>query len=69
MHMKRILASVGLIGLGFILNAITTSLVGTANAEVAGMNRYDLRYDWDFRRAVEDIVEDCRIDSFDDIRC
>ena len=36
-----------------------------AKAEVAGMNSYDLKYDYDFKRAVEMIVEDnCEIVNF-----
>lgn len=32
-----------------------------ARAEVAGMDSYDLRTDYDFKKAVERIVEDCHI--------
>jgi hypothetical protein len=32
-----------------------------ANAEVAGMNGFDLSQDYDFRQAVGIIVEDCEI--------
>ena len=32
-----------------------------ASAEVDGMDSYDLRTDYDFREAVEDVVEDCSV--------
>lgn len=34
------------------------SYIDPVNADVAGMGHYDLRRDYDFRRAVEDIVGD-----------
>jgi hypothetical protein len=40
----------------------------TARAEVAGMDYRDLIRDRDFRRAVESIVEDCKVDH-EDISC
>lgn len=52
---------------GFISSAIVNnkSLFLPAGAEVAGMNSYDLKYDYDFKRAVEMIVEDnCEIVNF-----
>ena len=39
---------------------ITTKLyIPEAEAEVAGMDSYDLRYDYDFKDAVETIIEEC----------
>lgn len=36
-----------------------------AKAEVAGMNSYDLKYDYDFKQAVRMVVEDsCAIVSY-----
>ena len=51
--------------LGYVAGDLVQSpnipFIGNAAAEVAGMNRYDLKYDWDFRSAVKDVVEDCDI--------
>ncbi len=35
--------------------------IETAHADVAGMDSYDLRYDYDFKNAVKSIVEDCDV--------
>ena len=42
--------------------------INSAQAEVAGMDRDDLEDDYDFRRAVQDIIEDCEVDH-DEIEC
>jgi hypothetical protein len=64
--------SVWLIGLTLLtaINLITlaTNLSIKARAAVAGMDSSDLRSDSDFRRAVENIVEDCKVDG-EDIKC
>ena len=36
---------------------ITPPLIGTAHADVAGMDSYDLYYDYDFKKAVRRVVE------------
>ena len=46
------------------------NLVGEVKAEVAGMDSYDLRYDYDFKRAVRKVVENyCEVESDGDIDC
>lgn len=40
---------------------LLTAQFAPAFAEVAGMDYSDLRRDRDFRRAVEDLVEDCSV--------
>ena len=76
----------------FILSVIAVCLVlitaklyiPEANAEVAGMDQFDLRMDYDFKKAViyliendyqieyaiEDIIEDCDVDlNYKEIDC
>ena len=51
----------------FLLSVIAVCLVmitaklyiPEAEAEVEGMDSYDLRYDYDFKDAVETIIEEC----------
>jgi hypothetical protein len=50
------------------LGTLAANLSIKARAEVAGVDYSDLKSDSDFRRAVEDIVEDCHADS-GDISC
>ncbi len=41
-----------------------------AQADVAGMNQFDLRHDYDFKKAVRKVVEKyCEVDSRGDIDC
>lgn len=40
----------------------------SANAKVAGKDSFDLSSDFDFGTAVEQIVEDCKVDD-EDIKC
>ena len=43
---------------------ITAKLyVPQVQAEVDGMDSWDLRSDYDFKKAVEDIIEDCSVDG------
>lgn len=57
---------------GYFFNDLVTNknfnVVKSAKAEVAGMDRDDLEDDYDFRRAVQDIIEDCEVDH-DEIDC
>lgn len=55
--------------LGYLSNILVNNLVSPVHAEVAGMNYYDLKYDYDFKKAVENIVEGCSVDSYGDISC
>jgi hypothetical protein len=57
----------------FLLSVIALCLVmitaklyiPQAHAEVAGMDAYDLKSDYDFKRAVKSIVENCSVDLDD----
>jgi hypothetical protein len=40
---------------------LTIQTAPIVKASVAGMGYYELRRDRDFRRAVEDVVEDCSV--------
>ncbi len=70
--MNKLLVVFTIFSVGYIMNDIVKEahmeLIDKANAEVAGMDAYDLIYDYDFRNAVEDIVEDCEVDG-DEIDC
>ncbi len=44
------------------------SFVSEAYAKVAGMDYWELRRDWDFKKAVKYIVERCSVDG-EDISC
>lgn len=49
---------------------ITPILNQQAKAEVAGMDAFDLKYDYDFKKAVKAVVEDsCSINSNNTISC
>ena len=51
--------------MGYVANDILRDsdikLIDKVNAEVAGMNYYDLRRDRDFKKAVRYIVENCSV--------
>ena len=49
--------------LGFIARDLSDMMIKNANAEVAGMDSYDLKSDYDFKRAVQMVVEDCYVDG------
>jgi hypothetical protein len=51
--------AVGIIGINIQL--FKNDIVSNANAEVAGMNSFELRLDYDFKSAVMRIVEDCKV--------
>ena len=52
------------INVGILFLNMSTS----SHARIAGKDYMDLKYDYDFKKAVEDIVEDCKVDG-EDIRC
>ena len=60
--MNRILLFVTIFSFGYMFNDVLKEfdlkLINEVSADVAGMDRYDLKRDYDFKRAVEDIVED-----------
>ncbi len=66
--MKKLGSMVLIFVLGFMMRDLSTLIVPYAIAEVAGMNSYDLESDYDFKRAVESIVEDCTV-SDESISC
>ena len=43
------------------LDELGVGVIGAVYADVAGMDYRDLRRDRDFKRAVEDIVENCSV--------
>lgn len=43
--------------------------INSAQAKVAGMDSDDLEDDKDFRKAVEEIIEDCEVDEDGEIEC
>ena len=54
----------------FVSDVLGSQFIQPVKAEVGGMNRYSLRYDYDFKNAVKDIVEDdCQIEADGGIRC
>ena len=44
-------------------------IITSANADVAGMSWFELRSDFDFKRAVKSIVRRCSVDSRGNIDC
>ena len=66
--MKKLGSMVLIFVLGFMMRDLSTLIVPYAIVEVAGMNSYDLESDYDFKRAVESIVEDCTV-SDESISC
>lgn len=59
---------------GYIANDIikesNISVISSAKADVAGMDAYDLRTDYDFKKAVKHIVSNCWVDvSGESISC
>ena len=58
---SAILISALLLALTILLRPDGIPYIDSAKADVAGMNRYDLKLDWDFKNAVKDIVENCDV--------
>ena len=59
---------------GFFVSNIVTNvdfgIISKANAEVAGMGYYDLKSDYDFKKAVRRVVESyCQVDEYGSIVC
>jgi len=56
---KQILFTILGVVIGLFIASILNSVsIQPANATVAGLNNYDLRNDYDFKKAVRHIVED-----------
>lgn len=51
----------------FCLLIVLALTIPMANAEVAGMDRFELKYDYDFKNAVEDVTEDVVEDAIGDM--
>lgn len=49
-----------------LLNDMNISYMAPAQAEVAGMDYFDLRTDYDFKKAVRHVVEDCDVSGYVD---
>ena len=65
--MNRALLIIAAFSFGYVLNDLTegeVKIIPELNAEVAGMDYYDLRRDRDFKKAVQYVVSgNCYIDD------
>ena len=68
MKFIHVLLMLALIAGGYFIRDVVEP-TKEAQATVAGMNQFQLRQDYDFKRAVQRIVEDCEAESDGDIRC
>ena len=66
--MKRLGFIVFIFVLGFVCRDLSGLISSEAKAAVGGTGYYDLKSDWDFKRAVKSIVENCSVDG-DYISC
>ena len=67
---KTLLLSVVFLFVYFVSDVLDSQFIQPVKAEVAGMNSYDLMYDYDFQYAVKDIVEDdCEVETDGKINC
>ena len=60
--MKKVFLLAAVFSFGYVANDFANNrfnLVPLAQADVAGMDYYDLKSDYDFKKAVRSIVEDC----------
>ena len=72
--MNKILLFLTIFSFGYVTSDLLRdnkiNLIGEVKAEVAGMDSYDLRYDYDFKRAVRKVVEKyCEVEFYGDIDC
>ena len=59
-----LLVILGVMAFGILANAFpTASPIQEAMAEVAGMDYSDLKYDYDFKKAVKSIVNNCSVEG------
>ena len=63
---QAILIGATVIALAVLFRADEGFLSFEAKAEVAGMDYYDLRNDYDFKNAVESVVENCDVNGYVD---
>ena len=72
--MNKTLLLLTVFSLGYMMNDIlrenNINLIDKVKADVAGMSWYDLKHDYDFKKAVKRVVEDyCESESDGDISC
>ena len=72
--MNKILLLLTVFSLGYMMNDIirenNINLIDKVKADVAGMSWYDLKSDYDFKKAVRRVVENyCKSESDGDISC
>ena len=66
---KSILIGFSMIAVSILYtNGFNFSIIPKVNAEVDGMDVNDLENDYDFKYAVERIIEDCEVDG-EEIDC
>jgi hypothetical protein len=71
--MKKILLLLAVFSFGYMFNDLTEKmnidLIQPVNAEVADMDYYDLKTDYDFKKAVRRVVENYCSISGESISC
>ena len=68
MKIIHVLLMLALIAGGYFIRDVVEP-TKEAQADVAGMDAFDLKNDYEFKRAVRMIVEDCGVNRHDDIVC
>lgn len=56
--MKKIFYFLIIFNFGYVMHDVVYDIIKPAKAEVAGMSKWDLYRDWDFKGAVEYIFND-----------
>ena len=56
--MKKIFYFLIIFNFGYVMHDVVYDIIKPAKAEVAGMSKWDLYSDWDFKGAVEYIFND-----------
>nr|DAK07366.1 MAG TPA: Coronin-1A [Bacteriophage sp.] len=56
--MRKILYFLIIFNFGYVIHDVVYDIIKPAKAEVAGMSKWDLYRDWDFKGAVEYILND-----------
>lgn len=71
--MKNFICFAIIFSAGYFFNDLITNKninpINSAQAKVADMDSDDLEDDKDFRKAVEEIIEDCEVDEDGEIEC
>ena len=68
--MNKFLIVATIFSLGYMFNDLVGKMdiewIQKVDAEVAGMDQYDLQYDWDFKRAVlQTVTDNCHVNVTD----